>query len=400
MKKVLAIILAVCISTAALSGCNKNKDSQQISDSADKIIKIGVFEPFSGVDSTEGKREALGMEYANAVVDTVEINGQTYTIELWQSDNVSSATAATAGAYELIDEECDIVLGSYGTDVSEAAAGILADAGISMIGASYIDTQVIEENSNIYNISYDDDFEAKALASYALQQVKATAAYILTKNGDEMSGALGKSFKEAFTAIGATVAEGSYQDGNADFSDYFEAAEKAGAGVIFAPIPTEDVDLLFSQMSSRSIVLPLMSGSFWRCDDILSALQDTTLNVYIPTAFDESIQTDSGSEFVTAFKEWLNANTDRLADNGGDDAVCTASVLGYDAYMTAVKAIENADSAEPAAIGAALSRTTYSGVTGSIAFSDTGAAVRDGACILRAEIYSGTWRFETYQNFL
>ena len=391
--------MALCLSLLVLTGCkNKTNDPNGDGKPIDTVIKIGVFEPFTGLNSGEGKKEALGIEFANTLQNTLDINGQTYTIELKRSDNATSATAASAAAYELIGAGCDIVLGSVGSDVSMAAADIFGKAGIGMLGTSCTEPLITESYNNTYRVCYLESFEGPVMAAYAAKHYSASTAYILMKNGDDMSGAQGERFKEAFKASGGTVFEGRYQDGNTDFTDYLAAAAEDGAGVLYAPIPASDADLVISQMSAQADVIPILASSAWDSDDVLTAVLGAGLEVSIPAAFDEAIGTDTGAGFVNAFKAWLVANPDKLADNGGSDTVSAVAALGYDAYMTAIEAIKNAGSAEPGDILAALSGTVYNGVTGRVAFTSTGDAVRDGACILRADPSGGVWRFETYQK--
>ncbi len=236
------------------------------------------------------------------------------------------------------------------------------------------------------------------LAAYAREHYSASTVYILMKNGDDRSGELGVSFKDAFTAYGGTVVEGRYQQGNTDFTDYLAAAAEAGAAVLFAPIPPEDAGLLFAQATDEGPLIPMLSSSAWNNELILAAVQGTALDVSIPAAFDKDIQLDAGIGFVAAFSQWLSDNPDKLADNGGTSAVSAASALGYDAYMTVLETVKNAGSAVPADILAALPATTYAGAAGGIAFTPSGGADRDGACILHAETAGDSWRYVTYQK--
>ena len=45
---------------------------------------------------------------------------------------------------------------------------------------------------------------------------------------------------------------------------------------------------------------------------------------------------------MTGFKEWLNADSQKLTNNGGNDIVAAVSALGYDGYMVALEAIKAA----------------------------------------------------------
>ena len=72
--------------------------------------------------------------------------------------------------------------------------------------------------------------------------------------------------------------------------------------------------------------------------------------------------------------------------------------MGYDAYYVALEAIKAANSADKAAIMAALPGVTYTGVSGAIAFDSVGDAVRDTAYIKTADTANGTWVLETVQT--
>ena len=116
MKKILALLLALCM-VFALAACGESAttESQAPADDAtvseapaddgasgDKVIKIGVFEPQSGDNGAGGKQEILGMQYANSLTPTVEIGGETYTVELIYADNQSSNDKAVSAAQELM----------------------------------------------------------------------------------------------------------------------------------------------------------------------------------------------------------------------------------------------------------------------------------------------------------
>lgn len=107
---------------AALAGCSSSGGSASGSSAGGKTIKIGVFESASGDNGAGGKQEVLGVEYANSLAPTVEIGGETYNVELVEVDNQSSTDKAVTAAQELVSKKVSIVLGSYGSGVSIAAA--------------------------------------------------------------------------------------------------------------------------------------------------------------------------------------------------------------------------------------------------------------------------------------
>ena len=390
--------MAVCLCAAALAGCGKNKvKKDENGDPIDTVIKIGVFSALTGEDGDWGKKEALGAEFANTLVNTLETGDIAYTIELRYGDNASSAGTASAAANGLVTEGCDVVIGTNTADISLAAADVFGGAGLAVIGTPKLDPSAVESSDSVYSISCLGPFEGAVTAAYAAGHY-GTTAYILMKNGNTASAALGESFKNAFTAGGGAVREGGYQDGTTDFSDYFDAAVQAGAAMIFAPIPVEDTGLFLAQASEQGVALPILAGSGWNNSEVLEAARGTSLDISVPAGFDERIDTEAGAGFVTAFKQWLNDKPEKLADNGGDDAVSPASAIGYDAYMAAVEAIKKAGGAKPADIIAAFGGTTYDGVSGTITLDASGSMVCNGACILHADTSGGSWSYVTYQK--
>lgn len=148
MKKFLALALAALM-IFALAACtpaepgsdNNPSDSQSdnqtdVTPSADgaKVVKIGIFEPASGDNGAGGKQESIGIQYANSLVNTVEIGGETYEVKLVAVDNESSNDKAPTAAATLVSEGCSVVLGSYGSGVSIAASDVFKNAGVPAIG--------------------------------------------------------------------------------------------------------------------------------------------------------------------------------------------------------------------------------------------------------------------------
>lgn len=392
MKKgiVIALILSLCVMMAGCASTTGGTNGD--------VIKIGVFEPSSGDNGAGGKQEVLGIEYANSVVNTVDIGGKTYKIQLEIVDNESSNDKAPSAAAALVSAKSAVVLGSYGSGVSIAASDVFGNAGIPVIGVSCTNPQVTEGNTHYFRICYLDPFQGTVLANFAVDQFQAKTAYILTKLGDDYSVGLGNYFKEAFIALGGTVVEETFQEGNSDFTAYLTKAANSNADVIFAPTSTEAASLIISQAASQGVTIPLLAGDTWDSSVILDSAKGSSQEVFVSTFFDEGDDSAAGASFVKNFKAWLNANPDKLTNNGGNDIVAAVSALGYDAYMVAVEAIKAANSADPKTINEILWNVQYSGVTGDIAFNDTGDAIRDVAYIKEANTADASWTFVAIQS--
>ena len=88
MKKILAVALVLCLVLAVAP----------MAFADNPVVKIGVFEPQSGDNGAGGKQEILGMQYANQLTPTVDIDGTTYDVELVYADNASANDKAPTAA--------------------------------------------------------------------------------------------------------------------------------------------------------------------------------------------------------------------------------------------------------------------------------------------------------------
>ena len=385
MKKILALVLVLMLAVSAAAMA--------------ETIKIGVFEHASGDNGAGGKQEVIGIEYANTLVPTVEIGGATYDVELVIVDNQSATDKAVSAAQELVDAGVSIVLGSYGSGVSMAGGEVFAAAEIPAIGCSCTNPGVTSLCDYYWRVCFLDPFQGTVMANFAMDEFGAKTAYVLSQLGDDYTTGLATYFAKAFEGMGGTVINEQFPEGTSDYTAYLTNAINGGADVIFCPTSTTVAALLINQAASMNVELPLLSGDTWESSVILEAGKGTNLTICCSTFFDENDESSTqAAEFVQGFKAWLNANPDKMTNNGGNDIVAAVTALGYDAYMTAIEAIKAADSAVGADIAAALPGVTLTGVTGSISFDEIGDANKDMAYIKQANTETGAFDFVKTQT--
>jgi len=385
MKKFFALALAL-VMALSLAACGETSTSGSAASgaSSNKTLKIGVFEPASGDNGAGGKQEVLGIQYANSVTPTVEINGETYNVELKIVDNQSSTDKAPTAAQELVSAGVSVVLGSYGSGVSMAAAPTFQQASIPAIGCSCTNPAVTQNNPYYFRVCFLDPFQGSVMASYANEELKAKKAYVLTMLGEDYGSGLGTYFTNAFEKLGGQVKAESFPEGTSDFSAYIQNAISFGADVIFAPSATTYASLIIGQAASAGCKIPITAGDTWESSVILDAQKGTDQTVYCSTFFDENDKSGSAADFVKGFKEWLNADAQRKTNNGGNDIVAAVSALGYDAYMSAIEGIKLAQSTKGEDIQKALFKVDFDAVTGHITFNETGDANKTEAFIKQA----------------
>jgi branched-chain amino acid transport system substrate-binding protein len=390
MKKCIALLLILMLLLPALA----------MGENVAGTITIGIFEPASGDNAAGGKQETLGMYYANSLVNTVELGGKTYKVEVTEVDNQTSADKAPAAAQTLVSRNVNVVLGTYGSGASMAAAPIFEAAGIPAIGASCTNPGVTLGNPLYWRICYTDDFQGDVLANFAFNDLDVKIAYTLNMLGEDYGAGLVNYFTKAFEKLGGKVVADTFPEGTSDFSAYLQNAVNAGAGVIFSPSSTTYASLMLGQAVSMNLAIPFVAGDTWASSVILEAVQNSDQKVYFSDFFDESDKdaTQVSKDFVTGFKAWLNANPQNLTNNGGNDIVAAVSALGYDGYMVALEALKKADSGDRQDIADIMDQVTFDGVTGAIVFGENGDAVRDQAFIKKSDNATGAWTFVKVQG--
>ncbi len=393
MKKFLALALSGVMMLGLLAGCGGGEAASG-EQTGEKIVKIGVFEPTSGDSASGGKKEVLGMQYANVETPTVTVNGEEYKVELVISDNGSTTDKAPSAASNLVDAGVALVLGSYGSGVSMAGGPIFNDAGLAAIGVTCTNPNVTAGNDYYYRICFLDNFQADVLANFAMDKFDADVAYLLGETGNEYDQGLVAFFEQVFTAAGGTVIKKSFPTNNSDFTTYLNEAKDAGADVIFTPVSIAYATQIVTQAASLGITAPILGSDTLDDNMVLEAAKGTDIQLFVSTFYQEG----GSPEFDEGIKNYINTNSTAKDSNGGNDTISAVTAMGYDAYYVALEAMKAAGSVKAEDIKAALSGVTYTGVSGAIAFDEIGDAIRDTAYIKTANTADGTWALETVQT--
>ena len=385
MKKILGLIMAMIM----VLGCLSAAMAEDL-----PVVKIGVYEPASGDSGAGGKQETLGVQYAHIVKPTVTIGGVEYKVELVTADNGSSTDKAPSAAQKLVSENVSVVLGSYGSGVSIAGSQYFADANIPAIGLTCTNPQVTAGNSHYFRVCFLDPFQGTVLANYAFKELGATTAYCLAELGNDYDVGLCEYFKQAFEGLGGTVISDTFPTGNSDFTSYLTNAAMYGADVFFCPVSIAYSTQIISQAAGQGVTFPILGGDTLDSNVVAEAAKGTNVQVIITTFYQEG----ANAEFDEGFKAWLNSDGEALTNNGGNDMIAAVSVMGYDGYMTALAALEAAGSTEGAVVMATLPGVEIDGVSGHIAFDDTGDAIRNAAFVKTINNETGDWTFVAEQT--
>ena len=247
MKKFIALLLAL-VTALSLVACG-SKDNGGSTDG--DTVKIGIFEPTSGQNGAGGKKEILGIEYANSIKPTVTINGKEYKVELVTADNASDASKAPAAAQTLVSKGVSVVIGTYGSGCAIAAGDLFKSAKVPAIGTSCTNPNVTLGNDYYFRISYIDPFQGAVMANFANKEKGSVNCALIIESGDDYSAGFGNYFQKEMERLGgkATVLE--FQKGEADFSTMMATIKSAGYDGIFAPVSINYAQLIVEAAAAQ-----------------------------------------------------------------------------------------------------------------------------------------------------
>ena len=376
MKKFWAIALALCMTASAAFA-------------AEKVVRIGIFEPASGDSGAGGKQETLGAQFGLLETPTVVINGETYKVELIYADNGSSPDKAPSAAQKLVSAGVSVVLGSYGSAVSIAGSRYFADAGIPAIGVSCTNPQVTAGNTHYFRVCFLDPFQGTVLANYAYNALGARTAYCLGELGNDYDIGLCHYFKETFEKLGGKVVTDTFPTGNSDFTSYLTNASMYGADVFFCPTSLAYSTQIIAQAGAQGATFPILGSDTLDSNKTAEAAKNAKVRLIVSTFYQEG----GSPKFDKDFKQWLHDDPEAMMNNGGNDMISAISVMGYDAYYTALEALKASASPDPRDVNKALWGVKHKGISGMISFDKNGDAIRDSAFLKTVNPETGQWDF-------
>ena len=385
MKRILALMLTIVMALNLIS-CGGAKESAS-SAGGSKVIKIGVFEPQTGENGGGGLQEVFGIRYANSIYKTININGETYTIELDEQDNKSDKTEAVRAANKLMSDKVVGVLGSYGSGVSIAAGDIFKDAKVPAIGCSCTNPQVTNGNPFYFRTCFLDPFQGTVMANYVNKHGYKKVA-VITQLGDDYSEGLGSYFVRACETLGIeVVAREKFQTNAQDFKAILANIKDKNPDFIFAPSSIASAPLIIEQAKrDLEINCQIGGGDTWENGSIIDNAHGYAEGIVVTTFYDEDAEaTAEGKVFLKGDGKNQSGFSNYLVSIGQPATIPAVSALGYDAYLAMYKAIELAQSTDGDAIRQALTKLSYVGVTGEISFNSDGDANKNAAFIKEVE---------------
>ena len=375
IRKIAAVAVTAVLTVTMLTGCttfNNFKEAfLQQKKSSDVTIQIGIYEPMSGADSDAAKAEIKGIELAHEVYPN--IGGKI--VELVYSDNSSDIDAAETAINNLISKKPDVILGSYGSVYSMIAGKPINNAKIPAIAITNDNPLVTKNYPYYFRVCYVDSNQGDLLAKYVLEQKQETTAGVLIPNNDDVAMAMATTFVDRIEAEteneDAITAYETYKPGQKDFTKPLKAIQESGVKSVLLPGDSADSANIINQAADLGMDVMFLGPTDWSSKEFRSELSSSVSKEHLAfvnffTA-DDTINQES-EKFLKAYHEKYGK------DKEPEDSVA----LGYDAYLIAINAINDAgnDPSGKDIRKVLASAKEFQGASGNITFNTEGDPLR------------------------
>ena len=361
VTKLLSVLAAGAIFMGALTGCGGSKSGAKDGD-----IKIGGLLEMTGGSASFGISSKNGIDLALKEINKKGVLGGKK-IALVVADNKSEASEATNGMQKLISQ--DKVVAVIGPNLSSAAiaAGTLNNGAkvpaISPMGTNpdvTVDPKTKKTREYSFRTCFIDPFQGTVMANFASKELGVKNAAILIDNTSDYAKGLAQFFKENFIKNGGSVvAEEAYLQKDTDFKSTLTKIKAANPDFIYIPGYYQEVGLIVKQAREIGLTVAMAGGDGWDSAKLPEiAGKEALANTFFSSLYSPDDASDINKNFVAEYQKAYNAKPDVFA------------ALSYDSTLLIAKAIEDAKSAEPAKVAAAMAKIAgFKGVSGEVTFN-------------------------------
>lgn len=275
------------------------------------------------------------------------------------SENISDTEYVAGITEELITKDGVTAIAGPNRSTHAVVVGEIAQRyGIPMITTGATNPAVTAAGNFVFMAAFTDDFQGKVMAQFAVEDLKAETAAVLTHAGDVYSEGLSKTFIANFAAYGGeVVTEQFYMAGDTDFTAQLTAIAESIPDAVFCTGFIPELPLVVRQAREEiGITATLLGGDSWDNPGLIPEAGTAVDGSFFSSPFsvkaDPSDLGEDAQRFISAYTGMFN----EVPDGG--------AALGYDAVRLLVQAMRRAPDLEPTAIRDQIAATSdYSGAT-------------------------------------
>lgn len=343
-------------------------------------VKVGVASPLTGGNAAYGKDIENGVRLAVDEINATNptIGGQKIKFVIDSQDDQADPRVGVQVAQKLVDDKVAFVVGHFNSGTTIPASQIYAKAGIPMITPSATNPIITQSGfKTIYRIIATDAQNAGNAGVYAATVTKAKRIAVMD---DRTAFGQGEAdeFVKAVKAHGAQIVDREFTNDKAvDFSSQLTAIKGHQPDLVFFGGLDAQAAQVVKRMHQLGIKAQFVAGGGVKDADFIK-IAGAEANGAQAWEYGQPMDVlPKGKDFEAKFKQKF-----------GKDMLAYAP-FAYDATWIAIKAMEKANSTDPAKYNADLKTTHYDGVTGQISFNKDGDLKHSSSTLY--QVKDGKW---------
>jgi branched-chain amino acid transport system substrate-binding protein len=347
-------VVAAAAAVATLSAC-----APKIPDT----LTIAVAQPLSGPQAGRGKDLLDGAKLAIDEINKtgLKIGGKLVTLELVSVDDKADPAVAKKVAQDLVDQKVFAVLGHLSSDITEATIPIYKHGNVVQLFTSSAADLTKQGEGNTFRLVANDALQAKAVASYAVDTLRASKVAIVHENSTYGNPMRADIVAELTRARKKADLQESVDSKATDFAAFIAKLKATPPDVLVAALREYQLLPLLQQMKAAGLSeMPVIATSTGKTTKVAKAPLDVN-KLYSTISSAEPREFTSGPEFLAKFRAAYKAEP------------VWAAHYAYDAIYVLAHTLRANGSADKDALRAKL-RTidAIAPVTGTMRFDNNG----------------------------
>lgn len=331
---------------------------------AQDAIKVGIVSPMSGPNARYGAFSNRGAELAvKEINEAGGVDGQP--LELYPADSQGTPVEGVSATRRLIDQDgVGFIIGDVSSSVTLAMQPVAEDAEVLLLNAASSNPK-ITYGAGVGGFEWTfrnyptDENRAYVVTKFATEQGLKKFA-VLSVDSDYGRAAIEFTKKYLPEFGGEIVSEDYYKEGEVDFRSVLAKIRDSGAQAILMYGLADTTPIVARQMIETGIAgkLPLVGNGEFNTEATIKAAPTALEGAIEAAAWLPAWDSERSEAFVEAFQ------------NEYGEAPNNHAYVHWETVHLLAQAMDEADSAEPAAVRDALSKIKYESAVGEVTFDD------------------------------
>jgi len=345
------------------------------------VVKLGSVAPLTGTIAHLGKDNENGAKLAIEDVNAkgVTIGGKKVKFELMGEDDQADPRTGTTVAQRLVDAGVKGVVGHLNSGTTIPASRIYNQAGVPMISPSATNPTLTRQGyKGVFRTIANDVQQGTMLGKFIAGPLGAKTVAIIDDRTAYGQGLADETEKAVKAAGGKVVTREFTTDKATDFNAILTKIRGMKPDAIFFGGMDAQGGPMLRQLKQLGIEAKFVTGDGGCSPEMIKLSGDSIgSNAYCSMPGVPLDKMPGGSEFKSRYKTRFNTDVQIYAP------------YAYDAAMAIIKAMQAANSTEPAKYLPELKKSNFPGVTGTVSFDDNG-DIKEGA-VTMYQFKNGAW---------